>query len=66
MKTSSGGPCRTRKTTDGVRFGGGGAAIRPPSSRSVGGSMDVIVDYAQAEGEYVMNGGSGDIVYPDN
>ena len=39
--------------------GGGGGS-------SVGGSMDVIVDYAQAEGEYVMNDGSGDIVYPDN
>lgn len=31
---------------------------------SVGGSLDVIVDYAQAEGSYVINDGSGDIVYP--
>lgn len=42
--------------------GGGGGG----GGSGVGGSMDVIVDYAQAEGEYVMNDGSGDIVYPDN
>ncbi|MAG13167.1 MAG: hypothetical protein CMN78_01075 [Spirochaetales bacterium] len=37
--------------------GGGGS--------SVGGALDVIVDYAQAEESYVINDGSGDIVYPD-
>ena len=31
----------------------------------MGESLDVIVDYVQAEDSYVINDGSGDIVYPD-
>jgi hypothetical protein len=34
-------------------------------SGGFGESLDVIVDYVQAEDSYVINDGSGDIVYPD-